>query len=48
MNTLFKEQTKKSMEVYVDDILVKSKQASTHVADLVECYSKEWYVFEPC
>ena len=38
MNTLFKYQIGKTMKVYVDNILVKSKLASTHVADLTECF----------
>ena len=27
------------MEVYVDDMLLKSEHASTHVADLTECFA---------
>ena len=38
LNTLFKYQIRKSIEVYVDNMLVKIKQASTHVADLLECF----------
>lgn len=34
MNTLFKEKIGKSMEVYVDEMLVKRKQALNHVIDL--------------
>ena len=32
VNMIFKEQIDKTMEVYVDDILVKSKVASDHIA----------------
>ena len=39
MNALFKEQIGKNMEVYVDDMLVKSLKASNHVADLNEAFA---------
>ena len=35
---MFKEQIGKTMEVYVDDMLIKSKVASDHVAHLVEMF----------
>ena len=40
MNNLFKEQIGNTMEVYVDDMLVKSLKASHHVANLNEAFSK--------
>ena len=36
VNMLFKEQIRKTMEVYVDDMLVKSKVTSDHVAHLID------------
>lgn len=39
MNTLFQNQIVKTMEVYVNDMLVKSLKASKHVADLNEAFS---------
>ena len=39
---MFKEQIGKTMEVYVDDILVKSKVASDHVAHLAEMFKILW------
>ena len=38
VNMMFKEQIGKTMEVYVDDMLVKSKVASDHVAHLAEMF----------
>ena len=38
VNRLFKNQIGKSMEVYVDDMLVKSKISSNHVHDLSEMF----------
>ena len=35
---IFKEQISKTMEVYVDDMLVKSKVASDHVAHLTDTF----------
>ena len=34
VNKIFKEQIDRNMEVYVDDMLVKSKSTKNHVADL--------------
>ena len=39
MSNLFKEKIGKNMEVYIDDMLVKSLKASHHVADLNEAFS---------
>ena len=36
VNMMFKEQIDKTMEVYVDDMLIKSKVTSNHVAHLIE------------
>ena len=38
VNMMFKEQIDKTMEVYVDDILIKSKVASDHVAYLTDMF----------
>ena len=39
VNKIFKEQIDRNMEVYVDDMLVKSKFSMNHVADLEETFS---------
>lgn len=39
INDLFQNQIGKTMEIYVDDILVKSLKAFSHVADLNESFS---------
>lgn len=39
MNTLFKEWIGKSIEMYINNMLFKNKQASTHVADLTKCFA---------
>ena len=38
VNIMFKEQIGKTMEVYIDDMLVKSKVASDHVAHLTDTF----------
>ena len=38
VNMMFKEQIGKTMKVYVDDMLVKSKVASDHVAHLTDTF----------
>ena len=38
VNMMFKEQIGKTMEVYVDDMLVKSKVAFDHVAHLADMF----------
>ncbi|XP_074352368.1 uncharacterized protein LOC141691537 [Apium graveolens] len=38
INKMFKRQIGKAMEVYVDDMLVKSKRAEDHIADLAEMF----------
>ena len=38
INMMFKEQIGKTMEVYVDEMLVKSKVASDHVAHLIDTF----------
>ena len=39
VNHMFKEKIGVNMEVYVDDMLVKSKKAEGHVRDLQECFN---------
>lgn len=39
MNVLFQNQIGKTMEVYVDNMLVKSLKASNYVADLNEAFT---------
>ena len=38
VNKMFKEQIGRTMEVYIDDMVVKSKNASEHVKDLAETF----------
>nr|XP_018677261.1 PREDICTED: uncharacterized protein LOC108951976 [Musa acuminata subsp. malaccensis] len=38
VNKLFKHQLGRNMEVYVDDMIVKSKVATTHLTDLAETF----------
>ncbi|KAM1596819.1 hypothetical protein ACFX1Z_031785 [Malus domestica] len=39
VNSMFTEQIEKSMEVYVDDMLVKSKHADQHITNLSETFT---------
>ena len=39
VNGMFRDLIGRNMEVYVDDILVKSKKADGHVHDLDECFT---------
>lgn len=39
VNMMFKKQIEVTMEVYVDDILVKGKQWSDHIRNLVETFN---------
>ncbi|KAM1551819.1 hypothetical protein ACFX10_043904 [Malus domestica] len=39
VNSIFTEQIQKSMEVYVDDLLVKSKHADQHITNLSETFT---------
>ncbi|KAM2926114.1 hypothetical protein FF1_043530 [Malus domestica] len=39
VNSMFAEQIRKSMEVYVDDMLVKSKHANQHITNLSETFT---------
>ncbi|KAM1217120.1 hypothetical protein ACFX2J_013332 [Malus domestica] len=39
VNTMFKKQIRVTMEVYVDDIMVKGKQRSDHICNLVETFA---------
>ena len=39
VNTMFKEQISKTMEVYIDNMLIKSKVASDHVAYLTDTFN---------
>lgn len=38
MNKIFTNLLGKTMEVYIDDILVKSTKASNHISHLEECF----------
>ena len=38
VNQMFSKQIGRNMEVYVDDMLVKSKEAKTHLEDLQETF----------
>ena len=38
VNRMFKEQIGRTMEVYIDDMVIKSKNASEHVKDLAEIF----------
>ena len=39
VNQMFSKQIGRNMEVYVDNILVKSKEAKTHLEDLQETFN---------
>ncbi|XP_073131434.1 uncharacterized protein [Henckelia pumila] len=39
VNTMFKHLIGRNMEVYIDDMLVKSTQTSNHLEDIEECFS---------
>ena len=39
VNVMFRDLINKNMEVYVDDMLIKSKEAGGHVQDLEECFT---------
>ena len=39
VNKMFKEQIGKTMEVYIDDLLVKSLKATDHIAHLKEAFN---------
>ncbi|KAM1192927.1 hypothetical protein ACFXTH_013241 [Malus domestica] len=39
VNSMFAKQIRKSMEVYADDMLVKSKQADQHITNLSETFT---------
>ena len=38
VNQMFSKQILRNMEVYVDDMLVKSREAKTHLVDLQEAF----------
>ncbi|GAA0169265.1 hypothetical protein LIER_23789 [Lithospermum erythrorhizon] len=40
VNTIFSDQIGRNMEIYVDDMLVKSKRSSEHLANLEETLQK--------
>ena len=40
VNRMFSEQLGKTMEVYIDDMLVKSLHAEDHVSHLEECFER--------
>ena len=39
VNKMFSKQIRRNMEVYVDDMLVKSKEELTHLDDLKETFT---------
>ena len=39
VNKMFSKQIRRNMEMYVDDILVKSKEESAHLEDLQETFT---------
>ena len=39
VNKMFSKQLGRTMEVYIDDMLVKSSRASDHVLQLQECFN---------
>lgn len=39
VNKMFAPLIRRSMEIYVDDMLVKYKRASDHVKDLNDCFN---------
>ena len=39
VNQMFNKQIGRNMEVYVDDMLAKSKEAKTHLEDLQEMFN---------
>ena len=39
VNKMFSKQIKRNMDVYVDDMLVKSKEESTHLNNLYEMFT---------
>ena len=39
VNKMFSKQIERNMEVYVDDMLVKSKEEFAHLDDLVETFT---------
>ena len=43
MNTLFVEQIGRNMEVYVDDIMIKSNEPQQHQKDLEETFKTLWW-----
>ncbi|KAJ8470141.1 hypothetical protein OPV22_024484 [Ensete ventricosum] len=38
VNRMFKDQVRRNMEIYVDDMIVKSRQAETHLSNLAETF----------
>ncbi|XP_062118667.1 uncharacterized protein LOC133832323 [Humulus lupulus] len=38
MHKLFSSLLGRNMEVYIDDVVIKSKQSSSHIGDLTECF----------
>ena len=42
INRMFTEMLRKSMEVYIDDMLVKSTDVKDHIRHLEECFSVLW------
>ncbi|KAL0457984.1 UNVERIFIED_CONTAM: hypothetical protein Slati_0425600 [Sesamum latifolium] len=39
LDSMFKEQLRRNMEVYIDDMLVKSRQTDQHLANLAETFN---------
>lgn len=42
MDNIFKKQIRRNVEVYVDDILVRSKKKEDHMADIDETLKNIW------
>ncbi|KAJ8506560.1 hypothetical protein OPV22_007446 [Ensete ventricosum] len=38
VNRMFKDQVRRNMEIYVDDMIVKSRKTETHLSDLAETF----------
>ena len=43
VTAMFKEQLSRTMEVYIDDMVVKSKEEQNHIANLKETFNILWW-----
>ena len=43
MNKIFTKQLGRISEVYIDDMVIKSKEAYQHLQDIDECFQVLWY-----